>query len=788
MGYISFKARIILGFGIVLFLMAGLAVFTYFTNARNEVNLVEIDTAYLPDALLASAMAKNVVDVQQFLTDVSATHDTAGYADAENAALAFKKGLQGLKTHAAGEAEFLNRLDALDHDFDKFYADGKHMADVYVKSGVEAGNQIMEEFDKTSENLTVRMEAILNEHVNDVNAHVHALTLASQFNSKVMGWTAFLSFIIGLSIALYLTRYLTQQLGVDPKDAKEIAKEIADGDFSRKIELSANDDSSLLHALVDMQQQLRVRIEREAEEKAEALRIQKALDKAESSLMMADEHYNIIYVNEALVKMFRAGQDDFRKDLPSFDVDKLLGSNIDIFHKNPAYQRSVLNAMQTTVKSSFILGGRHLDFVANSVRNEQGKRVGTVVEWADRTVEIKIEDEIKAIVEAVKSGVLDGRLTTDNKTGFLQTLSVNINELTSVIEKVFYDIASVMQSMASGDLSNRMTHDYEGIYDSCKNDINATLDKLSEVFTQIRDAASYISHSSDEIASGNNNLSQRAEQQAANLQQTASSMEELTSTVKNNAENAREANHVATVARELAEHGGKVVDSAINAMQEINESSTKIAAIIGVIDEIAFQTNLLALNASVEAARAGENGRGFSVVATEVRNLAQRSANAARESKLLIQNSIQKVRNGTEFVNETGKSLNEIVGGVKQVSSIIAQIASASAQQSAGIEQVNLAVAQMDEITQQNAALAEQAAAASVSMNDQTANMRDLLAFFHLNAEAASVSRTTPLRPTAGNTKNLNNETRGKKSLEKPVSPSVIVASNATDDSEWDEF
>ncbi|WP_230874749.1 methyl-accepting chemotaxis protein [Methylomonas sp. LL1] len=468
---------------------------------------------------------------------------------------------------------------------------------------------------------------------------------------------------------------------------------------------------------------------------AEATRIRQALDNVQSCVMVANNDLDIIYMNRTVAEMFKHAESDIRTQLPNFDSGKLMGANIDQFHRNPAHQRGLLAGLNTTFSSELVIGGRHMNIVANPVKNDDGERIGVVVEWLDRTNEVKVEQEIEDIVESVKVGRLDKRLSLADKQGFFAKLSEGINELTDVIERVFKDVGSTMESMAEGDLTNRIHSDYQGVYLNCKNDINATIDKLSEIFGQVNESAIFINNSSQEIASGNNNLSQRAEQQAANLEQTAASMEELTATVKNNADNAQQANLVASNARELAEKGGTVVTAAVAAMQEINESSNKIADIISVIDEIAFQTNLLALNASVEAARAGEQGRGFSVVATEVRNLAQRSATAARESKELIQTSVQKVRTGTEFVNETGKALSEIVAGVKKVGDIVAGIANASVEQSAGIAQVNQAVAQMDEITQQNAALAEQASAASVSMSDLSTNMVELLSFFNLGNE-----------------------------------------------------
>lgn len=537
--------------------------------------------------------------------------------------------------------------------------------------------------------------------------------------------------LLGTLLGFRLTSSIIR--GVD--DAAKICYRLADEQFRNRIDLDRNDElGDFNRALYGMQVKLNADMAYTKQVAAETTRIKQALDNVQSCVMVANNDLDIIYMNNAVLGMFQNAEADIRIQLPNFDANKLMGANIDQFHKNPAHQRGLLGALSKTFSSALEIGGRHMNIVANPVRNDEGERIGVVVEWLDRTGEVKVEHEIEEIVESVKIGRLDKRLSLADKQGFFAKLSEGINELTDVIERVFKDVGSTMESMSEGDLTNRITSEYQGVYLNCKNDINATIDKLSEIFGQVNESAHFINNSSQEIASGNNNLSHRAEQQAANLEQTAASMEELTSTVKNNADNAQQANLVAGNARELAEKGGDVVAAAVAAMQEINESSNKIADIIGVIDEIAFQTNLLALNASVEAARAGEQGRGFSVVATEVRNLAQRSATAARESKELIQSSVQKVRAGSEFVNQTGASLTEIVSSVKKVGDIVAEIANASVEQSAGIGQVNQAVAQMDEITQQNAALAEQASAASVSMSDLSTSMVELLSFFKLES------------------------------------------------------
>ncbi len=539
-----------------------------------------------------------------------------------------------------------------------------------------------------------------------------------------------------------------------------------------------------------------------------------SLNSITANIMIADADLNIRYMNEAVTALLKEAETDLKKELPRFDFGKLVGSNIDIFHKNPSHQRNMLAALKAQHRATIWVGHRAFDLIVTPLL-EGTKTTGFVVEWAnakERLQNVDFQGQMVAIsrVQGIIEFTTEGEIITANE-NFLKAIDYRLDEIkgrshsilvdpeyartpaykefwdalrrgefqaaeftrfgkngkrvvinasynpildskgkvtkvvkfaTDVTERVHAvnTIAEALNKLAQGDLSFCVDRPFAPDFEGLRNTMNDAISQMRDTLSDVARSTDQIDTGTREISQSAEDLSKRTEQQAASLEETAAALDQITVNVSNAAKRAEEARHAAATASGNAERSGKVVADAVGAMSRIESSSNQISNIIGVIDEIAFQTNLLALNAGVEAARAGEAGKGFAVVAQEVRELAQRSAQAAKEIKGLIRNSSEEVSTGVKLVSETGEALRTIQQNIVAVNDHMEAITSSAKEQATGLSEVNSAVNQMDQVTQQNAAMVEETNAASATLAQETARLRDLIEMFQLGGPASRAS------------------------------------------------
>jgi methyl-accepting chemotaxis protein/uncharacterized membrane protein len=520
-----------------------------------------------------------------------------------------------------------------------------------------------------------------------------------------------------------------------------------------------------------------------------SVRLQDMVENMASPMMMCDANFNITYINQISKETLKK----IEQFLP-VKAEQIVGSNIDIFHKKPSHQRGILmDPSKLPHTATFPIGDQWLRLQASALPSSDGKFAGAYVGWNVVTDEMQNQEMVKLaqssiqeLIAKANNGELKERIDASKFLGFYRDLADSMNGLMDSIVAPVEKTIGVLSALSDGNLNKKLDGEYRGTFLAMQEALNNTIDRLRETVSGIKETSTSVKIAAGEISSGSSDLSSRTEQQASSLEETAASMEEITGTVKQNSENAKAASELSADANVKAERGGTVVQQAVEAMSHIEASSQKITDIITVIDEIAFQTNLLALNAAVEAARAGEAGKGFAVVASEVRSLAGRSASASREIKQLISESNQKVKHGSDLVNQAGGTLLDIIESVKKVNELIADIATASQEQATGIHEINSAITQMDEVTQQNAALVQENTAAADSLATQSNTLEEMMRFFVLDdASQESASRNGKVMAL----KRPQTQAAPKKPSHKTMAGGYAIQAMAgTNDHEWEEF
>ncbi|KGE52560.1 methyl-accepting chemotaxis protein [Xanthomonas axonopodis pv. vasculorum] len=496
--------------------------------------------------------------------------------------------------------------------------------------------------------------------------------------------------LLGAAIAFLLTRSVVLPL----RQSLRLAQRINDGDLRSQDAATSNDESGqLLRAMQQMQRRLQ----------------------------------EVIFAQRSMAARHDAGEISYRTDALRFP-----GEYGDMVQDTNALVHA---HVQTQLRMTEVMGRYAVGDLTQDIEQYPGEKsaITATMQQVKRNLQA-INAQIQELTQAACAGDFARRGKAEKFEHDFRLMVENLNTMMATSDTNLASFSELLRAIADGDLTVRMSGNFHGVFASMRDDANSTVHRLTDIVTRIQTTSNSISFAAEDIATGNQELAQRSEQQAASLEETAASMEELTSTVKQNAEHASRASQLARGAAAIASDGRDVVGQVIEQMSGIEAASRRIADIISVIDGIAFQTNILALNAAVEAARAGEQGRGFAVVASEVRTLSHRSSDAAKEIKRLIDDSVQRVADGSTLVHKAGTTMGEIVTSVQHVTDIMAHISVASQEQAGGIEQVNHTIAQMDETTQHNVRLVEAASTAAHALEQHSKQLTRAVEVFKVNA------------------------------------------------------
>ena len=559
----------------------------------------------------------------------------------------------------------------------------------------QAGNLVIREGAAVSNGVGAKLAAIplaiAHQGLGTKFALLGLGTLATAALSAGAGYAQSLA-LAGVAAACGLTTLgtgaaMASRLNRTVREAKKHFENFAQARFDGVVSTDGKDQlADMMLALKRVQIRLGFEFSDIKRMAAESNRVRQALDTCTTNVMIADTDSTIIYMNQSVTDMLSRNEAELRKALPGFDVKRIKGGSFDNFHRNPAHQRSLLSNLTGVHKVEIKVSNLNFQLIATPIIDPKGIRLGTVVEWKDRTAELAAERELSSIAEGASQGDFSQRLATEGKEPFFATLG-----------RVFNDL----------------------------------VETVSRTIVEVRAAANQLSAASGQVSSTSQSLSQSASEQAASVEETTASLQEMASSVKQNADNAGITDRMAGQAAREAAEGGRAVGSTVEAMKSI---ATKIS----IIDDIAYQTNLLALNAAIEAARAGEHGKGFAVVAAEVRKLAERSQVAAQEIGQLAGSSVT-------LAEKAGTLLSGMLPSINKTSELVQEIAAASSQQSGGVAQITSAMDHLNTATQQNASASEELSATAEELAAQATQLQELMAFFRLAEDDDGVS--APSRP-----------------------------------------